>query len=1099
MSWGGGSASLARPILAHADSADLGFSLDPDHGPVAGGNEVAIKPPFQTSIKFKKISSGSTHILAIGDDDNTWAWGSNDPTLLGSDTPIVGSVLPVKVKTPAGVRFTEVSAGWYHNLAIGSDNRIYAWGKNTQGQLGNGSTIDSSTPQLVNLSAPAGVRFVSIIASGYCTSSYALDSEGNVYAWGNNRWGQLGVGDYNWYPSPTPLNNPVKFTSLSCSGEHCLAIGTDSRTYSWGWNNYGQLGDGSTTNNPSPTPFNTPTQFTSVSAGGQADWGYAGGNFIEGYSLALDQLGNLYTWGFNNVGQLGNGTTTNRSTPQQVSTPVPFTRISAGSYFALALGNNGKAYAWGSNSSYDNQYSSAGILGDGTTTDRYRPTLVASPAGVEFADVSAGWIHSKGLTAEGKVYSWGPNQYGQLGDGTTTWRTTPVPVAKPNIVVTAVRFDALATGTPRHDTAEDLWYVIAPGHPAGTVNVYVDWTLNGAPQTRATLKYTYRTSYTVHFDMAGAPGTAPADQHPLSSNDETITWPNPMPTWSHHWFDGWFTTDGKPWDFNDTVSSSMTLTAKWEEWKFTLDPDRGPTTGGNTVAITPPLAPQGISFSRISSGSKHTLAIGSDGNTYAWGSNEYGQLGDDSSSNQNLPVRVLAPANVHFLQVSAGSEFSAALGSDGNIYTWGRNSAGQLGNGTLTNQPTPRRIAQGVLPVGKRYTQVSVGDSHVLALANTNRIYTWGQNAEGQLGDGTQINRRLPVQVQLGPQIDGVTFTSISAGDNHSLAIGKDNNTYAWGRNVEGQLGIGTNSSLEKSPVKTQSGALPAGAHFTQISAGGRYSLAVDNNNNLYAWGDNQSSQLGDGTTVGKNAPTQVNPGVIPSGVSFTHISAGDKHSLVIDSNGDAYTWGSNDNGQLGDNTSGSNRSTPVKVQQGTLPTGVRLNQISAGSTQSTAIGSDGHAYTWGGNGYGQLGSGSNGAGNPPDTTADQHEPVQVGLQKLVVTGVKFDQTEATPAPVWNAAKGVWIVKAPAHEAQLVTANIHWILGSQAQDDYPLPYTYEFLLPIAGAIPLQRLTGGSMLCLTLLAALVYAGYQLARQRKSKSSLDSKVPQEPERV
>ena len=211
------------------------------------------------------------------------------------------------------------------------------------------------------------------------------------------------------------------------------------------------------------------------------------------------------------------------------------------------------------------------------------------------------------------------------------------------------------------------------------------------------------------------------------------------------------------------------------------------------------------------SGYGFSLAVGSDGNAYAWGRNQYGQLGDGTTTSRTTPLRVRkpdrntdpdVPKDFTYVQGSAGYDFSLALGSDGNIYAWGSNSNGQLGDGTTTQKTIPVKVKP---PVGKptsfTYVQVSAGGDHSLALGSDGNIYAWGSNSNGQLGDGTTTQKTIPVKVK--PPVGkptSFTYVQVSAGGDFSLALGSDGNAYAWGANGNGQLGNDTTKEA-KVPV----------------------------------------------------------------------------------------------------------------------------------------------------------------------------------------------------------------------------------------------------------------------------------------------------------
>ncbi|MCT6874521.1 MAG: InlB B-repeat-containing protein, partial [Bifidobacterium sp.] len=207
------------------------------------------------------------------------------------------------------------------------------------------------------------------------------------------------------------------------------------------------------------------------------------------------------------------------------------------------------------------------------------------------------------------------------------------------------------------------------------------------------------------------------DQHTSSTqnvNDGSRATRPADPTRDGYLFDGWFTGD-IAYDFSQPVTKDITLQAHWTSKKgsWNLIPWHGPSKGGNELKLRPPT-PRGLKFTQISTGDRHTLAIGSDGNTYGWGSNDYGQLGDGTTTNQNRPILVNkpqgAPEGFTWKQVSLGGWHSAAIGSDGNLYTWGNNQYGELGDGTTTNRQTPTLVSkpQGA-PEGFIWTQASLG------------------------------------------------------------------------------------------------------------------------------------------------------------------------------------------------------------------------------------------------------------------------------------------------------------------------------------------------------------------------------------------------------
>ena len=347
-----------------------------------------------------------------------YAWGDNTYGELGNNsTPdsTIDSTTPVPVQLPAGVSARSVVAGRDHSLAVGSDGHVYAWGANTFGQLGTGSSGGySTTPELVRL--PAGVSALSVSAGR--NHSLAVGSDGRVYAWGDNRLGELGAGrsgDYSTTPAPVVgLSESVRAQAVFAGGHHGLALGRDGTLYTWGANESGQLGDGATTNRSTPVSATLPAgvRVVTVAAGGR-------------HTLALGADGALYAWGANADGELGDGATTDRARPGAVRLPrgARVVTAAAGDYYSLAVGSRGALYAWGLNR--------FGQLGDGTRTTRRTPVAVTLPEGVPAVAVAARGDFSVALGTGGAVYAWGANGHGEVGDGTRAEQDSPVRVTLP--------------------------------------------------------------------------------------------------------------------------------------------------------------------------------------------------------------------------------------------------------------------------------------------------------------------------------------------------------------------------------------------------------------------------------------------------------------------------------------------------------------------------------------------------------------------------------------------------------------------------------------------------------------------------------------------
>ncbi|HYT39579.1 MAG TPA: cell wall anchor protein [Acidimicrobiia bacterium] len=320
-------------------------------------------------------AAGAVHSLALTAAGAVFACGNNVFGELGNGTT-TNSSTPVAVTLPGGATATAIAANEFHSLALSSGGTVYAWGHNAFGQLGNGTTTDSSTPVAVTVPGT-----VTQIAAGWAFD-LALTSTGAVYAWGFNGDGELGTTSadtcatyYSCSKTPVAVSlggGTVK--AIAAGWDHSLAIRSDSTVLAWGLNNYGQLGLGDTDNRAVPTPAIDGLTVKAIACGGA-------------HSLAIRSDNAGFAWGLNNDGQLGIGATTPFIT---IATPVatnnPLTAIAGGAFHSLAIQSGGAPLAWGDNAS--------GQLGDGTTANRFSPVSPLAPADSAVTGIAAGWAHS---------------------------------------------------------------------------------------------------------------------------------------------------------------------------------------------------------------------------------------------------------------------------------------------------------------------------------------------------------------------------------------------------------------------------------------------------------------------------------------------------------------------------------------------------------------------------------------------------------------------------------------------------------------------------------------------------------------------------------
>lgn len=361
-------------------------------GPSEGGAELATAAALP---RFVQIGIGANHTCAVTGGGLIYCWGHNSSGQLGDGTT-VDRLKPVPVQGGA-LRFRRVTAGSHHTCAETIDRKAYCWGNNYWGQLGIGTSgAGRLTPVPV-----AGGRIFRLVEAGFLHTCGVTVAE--AYCWGDNLAGQLGDPGSTGFTRNTPVRvaGGLAFKAIDPGANHTCGLTTSSRVFCWGDNSFGQLGDGTTGYHLVPGPVAGNRLYKQVRAGSL-------------HSCAISDDDKAYCWGDNFSGSIGDGTTVRRLFPTAVSGGRSYQELSAGASQNCAVDLSRHSWCWGNNA--------FGALGDGTTTNRLVP--VATRGGLEFVGLKAG-VHSCGVTAVGQVHCWGRNGSGQVGDGTTTNRLRP--------------------------------------------------------------------------------------------------------------------------------------------------------------------------------------------------------------------------------------------------------------------------------------------------------------------------------------------------------------------------------------------------------------------------------------------------------------------------------------------------------------------------------------------------------------------------------------------------------------------------------------------------------------------------------------------------
>ncbi|MCB1278053.1 choice-of-anchor D domain-containing protein [Prosthecobacter sp.] len=922
------------------------------------------------------------------------AWGDNSNGKLGDGTTIgrLTSVNVVSSGVLAGKTIVSMAAGANHSLALCSDGTLAAWGSNFSGQLGNHSPSDSSVPVLVDRSGVLSGKTVVAIAVG-TSHSLALCSDGTLTAWGSNSRGQLGDNTTTSRDVPVLVDTSgilsgKTITAIAAGQGHSMALCSDGTVAAWGQNDYGQLGNNATgTDSLVPVAVNT-----SGVLSGKTVVSIAAGQL---HSLALCSDGAVAAWGNGGNGQLGNNTYANSGVPVLTTTTgvlagKTVVTLRAGLNHSVALCSDGTLATWGANAN--------GQLGQSGPVDSKVPVLVDTSGvlnGKTVVGMFAGQYHTLAWCSDGSAVSWGLNSSGQLGDNTTTTSNVPVPVSTSGLA-TGETFAMVRSGP---NAIHSLGLVAAAPAPEiaisgnGTDIVSGDTTPATADDTdfgtmavtAGAVAHTFTLSNTGD-GILSLTGVAP-DYVTLSGSGAAA-----------------FSVTAQP--ASGTLANGQTKT-----FTITYDPT---TAGAHTATVSVPnddsnedpftFTIRGTSLLDWTYGSATDVPVTSNGFTPAGAAalalNFAPAAGTNLTVVKNTGTGFI---NGEFNNVSNGSTVSLSFngvtypyvawyyGGDGNdlvlmwpytgLAAWGNNNDGQIGNGTSGgSNNAPVAVTQTGVLAGKIIVQVARGAGHTLALTSDGKVYAWGNNVSGRLGDNTTTERHSPVAVNTDSgtsALSGKTVVAIAAGAKHSLALCSDGAVVAWGENLNGKLGDNTTTNRSAPvAVNVDSGTSALfGKTVVAIAAGATHSLALCSDGTVVAWGDNTNGRLGDNTTTESHVPVAVN---VDSGTSALNgktvvaIVAANAHSLALCSDGTVAAWGGNVNGQLGDTTT-AERHAPVLVNtsNGTSALyGKTVTAIAAGG-HSLALCSDGTVAGWGSNGFGQLGD---------NTTTPRSAPVAVNV-----------------------------------------------------------------------------------------------------------------------
>lgn len=699
--------------------------------------------PASASAATPLVAAGFNFTLALNSDGSVAAWGRNDYGQLGNGQAAIRQA-PARVD---GIgRAMAVASGAAHTLVLQEDGTLFSFGNNDNSQLGDGTIQGRSHPVRVNGFSGA----VSAIAAG-SAHSLAVTADGQVWAWGSGLYGQVGNGSSNDQPVPVVVPHLPKALAVAAGSLHSLALLADGSVWAWGDNSSGQLGNGGGSAAVIPVTVSKLANIVAISS-------------KAAHNLALDASGQVWAWGYGGWGALGDGGTGNRATPVLVLGLPRIVAIEAGNAVSLAVAADGSVWLWG-NDAY-------GQFGDsrfaGPAASQLNPVNVAALAG--YSRFSVGEQHVLARAADGALRAWGWNGYGQLGVGDINDRALPSLVAG----VPAIR-QLAARATHSVAVADDgsVW----------------TWGSNGNGESADPTVALSNLPLSVPLPKSIV-GLSAGSFHALALGGDGSVW-----AWGGN-NTGALGNGGQrdlflPQRVPDLPvmtalaagsEFSLALAADGTVWSWGSQDAGRLGNGQDSGAQSKPQRLPGLStVTALSAGYQHALALGADGTVWAWGLNNYGQLGDGSTSNRSTPVPV--PGLPKIAAVAAGDFHSLALGRDGQVWAWGYNISGQLGDGSSSDRHGPVRVG-GV----DRAVAIAAGDRTGYAITQDSRLWAWGLNEEGQLGAGAVSGHELAAHT-----VNGIAdFTAVSGRSGYAVGLRRDGTVWGWGRNFEGQLGDGT-------------------------------------------------------------------------------------------------------------------------------------------------------------------------------------------------------------------------------------------------------------------------------------------------------------------
>ena len=720
-------------------------------------DQTLVNESFTIERLFYYAGFGNNFSGALDQRGTLWTWGAD---LFGAaattEQPRATIIQRAQTKDKT---FCKIAFGPTFVTAIDNKGAAWAWG---QGSLGSGSISQSTTP----IKVYGNKTFCNIASSlSFRLSVSALDKNGKAWAWGNNELGQLGNNSQTVASTPVAVYGNKTFCQIVINEFGTAAL--DKNGKAWAWGAPAILGN----NSPNFSPVYLKT--TPVEVHGSKTFCKISAAYDN--MLAIDKYGKIWAWGYNSVGQIGDGTTNCAKTPVRTLGDRTFCKISGGGLFSFAIDKNGKIWGWGLNNEYN--------LGNLTLVSSRSPVAVCG-CSKTFCEIQA-YNQVFAIDNNKKIWTWGymgdPDTYGKLG------------------------------------------LVNVPGSPNRIVG------------NRKYNRVVARSFHSLALDLNG------------------LVW-------------GWGTqTNGV---LGDNTTETRILPVSIEGQRKT--------------------------FCKIASCDSFSAAIDKYGKVWTWGSNGTGQLGDGTTESKKTPIFVSALGDKTFCEIATGRAagsgtggYCLAIDKNGIAWGWGSNQYGNLGNNSNIGSLSPVQVYG-----NKTFCKITGNSYQVMALDKNGKIWGWGTNINFALGQNDTTSRITPVQIA-----QDKTFCDISMFNNSSLAVDKDGSIWGWGENYRNNVIPGFQTNYQSDRIRTPTKFI-SDIKFCKVTAGNTFSFAIDTSGRVFGW-----NYVPDFYLANYRYPSEklIRPGYAPELIvplgdkKYCEISCSARHTLAIDSEGNGWAWGRND------------------------------------------------------------------------------------------------------------------------------------------------------------------------------------------------------------